>query len=217
MKNIIFDMDGVIFDSESKVLECWQEIADRHGMKNIRDAFVQCIGTNSAHTKEIFLGFYGNDIPYDEYRAEMSVIFHQRYDDGRLPIKAGIKELLCALKGNGYHCAIASSTRKCVVEQQITDAGLYEYFDVIIGGDMIERSKPAPDIFLAAADALGAVPSETCVVEDSYNGIRAAYTGGFIPIMVPDLLSPDDEMRSKARYILNDLFEVKKLLLPDIG
>lgn len=214
MKKIIFDMDGVIFDSENKILECWQEIAEKHGMKDVRKAFLQCIGTNSTHTKEIFLGFYGNDLPYDEYRSEVSVLFHSRYDGGKLPTKPGITEILSALRADGWSAAIASSTRKCVVLQQITDAGINGYFDVVIGGDMIKRSKPEPDIFLAAADALGAVPSETIVIEDSYNGVRAAYSGGFIPIMVPDIAQPDDEMRAKARYILPDLFEVRRLLLP---
>lgn len=212
LKKIIFDMDGVIFDSEAKVLECWSEIAEKYGMRNIREAFIKCIGTNSARSREIFLEFYGNDLPYDKYRSEMSALFHERYDNGRLPMKAGIYELLSALKADGYDIAIASSTRCHVVAQQIADAGIDSFFDVIIGGDMIEKSKPAPDIFMAAAKELNAVPSETYVIEDSFNGIRAAYAGGFIPIMVPDMLPPDDEMKAKARYIFKDLLEVKAML-----
>ncbi|MBQ5311547.1 MAG: HAD family phosphatase [Oscillospiraceae bacterium] len=210
--NIIVDMDGVIFDSERVVLESWQQIAEKYGLENIRDVFLQCIGTNSARTKEIFLSHYGDAFPYDEYRSEMSKLYHDRCDGGNLPLKPGIRELLTALRAAGWSVAIASSTRSFVISDQIRDAGLDSFFDVIIGGDMIKRSKPAPDIFLAAAEKLGTVPADTYVIEDSFNGVRAAHAGGFITIMVPDMLTPDDEMREKARYIAHDLFEVKAYL-----
>ena len=95
------------------------------------------------------------------------------------------------------------------MEKQIEDAGLREYFDVIVGGDMVEKSKPEPDIFLKAAQLLDVQPEKAYVIEDSYNGIRAAFTGGMIPIMVPDMLEPDDEMKEKAQYIFKDLYGVK--------
>lgn len=95
------------------------------------------------------------------------------------------------------------------MEKQIEDAGLREYFDVIVGGDMVEESKPEPDIFLKAAQLLNVQPEKVYVIEDSYNGIRAAFTGGMIPIMVPDMLEPDDEMKEKAQYIFKDLYGVK--------
>ncbi len=209
---IIFDMDGVIFDSERKVLECWEETAEKYGMKNVRDVFLKCIGKNSARTKEIFLAHYGSDLPYDEYRSEMSQLYHERCDGGKLPLKKGIRELLTALRAAGYRIAIASSTRTSVIKDQIRDAGLDSFFDVIVGGDTIKRSKPEPDIFLAAAEKLGAEPSETYVIEDSFNGIRAAHAGGFIPVMVPDMLSPDDDIKALTAYIADDLFDVMKYL-----
>ena len=209
---IIFDMDGVIFDSENAVYSCWKMIADKYGIKDIEKPYMKCIGVNSAMSERIFLDVYGEDFPYEKYKAEQSAEYHRRYDGGRLPMKPGIRELLTALKAHGYMIAIASSTRFECVKDQIRDAGLDSFFDVIIGGDMIERSKPEPDIFLAAAEKLSAEPSATYVVEDSFNGIRAAYAGGFIPIMVPDMLPPDDEMRAKARYIATDLFDVKRYL-----
>ena len=127
-------------------------------------------------------------------------------------MKPGIRELLISLKEKGYQIAIASSTRTKLEEKQIEDAGLREYFDVIVGGDMVEKSKPEPDIFLKAAQLLDVQPEKVYVIEDSYNGIRAAFTGGMIPIMVPDMLEPDDEMREKAQYIFKDLYRVKDFL-----
>ena len=87
------------------------------------------------------------------------------------------------------------------------------YFDVIVGGDMVEKSKPEPDIFQKAADLLGVPYEQTYVIEDSYNGIRGAYAGGMIPVMVPDMLEPDEEMKQKAGYIFKDLLEVRSFLM----
>lgn len=211
-KAVIFDMDGVIFDSEQAVYHGWLELADKYHLIDIEKIYRKCIGVNSEMTRQIFLDYYGEDFPYDEYKAEQSKNYHERYDNGRLPMKPGIKELLISLKKKQYGIAIASSTRTELVEEQIKNAGLREYFDVIIGGDMVKKSKPEPDIFLKAAECLGVLPEETYVIEDSYNGIRAAFAGKMIPIMVPDMLEPDSEMREKAQYICKDLYEVRELL-----
>ena len=208
---VIFDMDGVIFDSERAVYMGWRDIAEKYGFDDLDTIYMKCIGCIEPVTKSLFLDFYGPDFPYDEYRAEQSKAYHEKYDGGRLPLKRGIKELLVYLKEKGIPAAVASSTRTAVVEQQIKDAGLAPYFDVILGGESIERSKPAPDIFLKAAELLGAEPQSTFVIEDSYNGIRAAHAGGMIPVMVPDMMEPDDEMREKSDYILDDLGAVLEL------
>ena len=210
---VIFDMDGVIFDSEQAVYQGWLELAKKYHIPDIETVYVKCIGVNAKIARDIFLEYYGEDFPYDTYKAEQSKNYHAKYDGGHLPLKLGIKELLVALKSRGIKTAVASSTRTALVEQQIRENGLGEYFDVIVGGDMVEKSKPEPDIFLKAANLLG-VPCERCyVIEDSYNGIRGAQAAGMIPIMVPDMLEPDDEMRQKARYIIKDLWGVQKFLI----
>ena len=212
-KAVIFDMDGVIFDSERAVYNGWLELAAKYNFKDIEMIYMKSIGVNSTVTRQIFMDYYGEDFPYDEYKKEQSYNYHEKYSNGRLPMKPGIKELLIGLKEKGCKIAIASSTRKELVEKQIEDAGLRKFFDVIVGGDMVEKSKPEPDIFLKAAKLLDVQPEQAYVIEDSYNGIRTAFTGGMIPIMVPDMLEPDDEMKEKAQYIFKDLYEVKELLL----
>lgn len=212
MKTIIFDMDGVIFDSERVVLEGWLELSKKYGFENVEIPYMKCVGVNSKMSRQIFMDYYGEDFPYDKYCKERSDHYHREYDNGKLPMKKGVAELLTALKENKYKMAIASSTRAEVVKNQIEAAGLIEYFEVIIGGDMVEKSKPAPDIFLRAVKELGGTAESTYVVEDSYNGIRAAYSAGMIPIMVPDMLEPDDEMEEKARFIVEDLLKVRELL-----
>lgn len=208
-KAVIFDMDGVIFDSERAVYQGWLELAEKYHIKDIETIYMKTIGVNSVVTRQIFMDYYGEDFPYDKYKEEQAKNYHSKYDNGRLPMKPGIRELLISLKEKGYQIAIASSTRTKLVEKQIEDAGLREYFDVIVGGDMVEKSKPEPDIFLKAAQLLNVQPEKVYVIEDSYNGIRAAFTGGMIPIMVPDMLEPDDEMKEKAQYIFKDLYGVK--------
>lgn len=211
-KAVVFDMDGVIFDSERAVMQCWKEVASRHNIPNIEKAILACTGTTMVRTREIMLNLYGADFPYDEYARESSAIFHSRYDGGRLPMKPGVKELLTFLKERGKKIALASSTRQQVVTDELRDAGIIGYFDRIICGDMVSRSKPAPDIFLKACEELNVSPSDSYAIEDSYNGIRAAHAGGLHPIMVPDLLPADEEMQSLAEIVLPSLTSVMEYL-----
>lgn len=209
---VVFDMDGVIFDSERAVMQCWKEVASRHNIPDIEKAILACTGTTMVRTREIMLDLYGADFPYDEYARESSAIFHSRYDGDRLPMKPGVKELLTFLKERGKKIALASSTRQQVVTDELRDAGIIEYFDRIICGDMVSRSKPAPDIFLKACEELNVSPSGSYAIEDSYNGIRAAHAGGLHPIMVPDLLPADEEMQSLAEIVLPNLTSVIEYL-----
>ena len=207
-KAVIFDMDGVIFDSEQAVYNGWKELSQKYGFENLDIPYMKCIGVNGASSRRIFLDYYGEDFPYDKYKDEQSKNYHEKYDGGRLPLKKGVRELLQNLKTNNYKVAIASSTRTALVVRQIEEADLAQYFDVIVGGDMVSRSKPEPDIFLRACDELGCEPGEAYVIEDSYNGIRAAFAAGMHPVMVPDMLAPDDEMAQKAEAVLDDLTAV---------
>ena len=205
---VVFDMDGVIFDSEKKVVECWQVLADKYGFTGIEEACRACLGTTKEKSKEIMLQRYGEDFPYETYSAEASKLFHERYDGGRLPKKTGIEKILQALSQEGKKIALASSTRRQTVESQLREAGLIGYFDKIICGDMVEKSKPEPDIYIRACKELGVLPEQAYAIEDSYNGIRAAHAGHLLPIMVPDLLPANEEMQEKAEVVLPDLFEV---------
>lgn len=211
-KAVIFDMDGVIFDSEKRVVECWQVIADKYGVPDIEAACRECFGCNQQVAKERFLKRYGADFPYVEYKKEMSDLFHERYDNGNLPMLPGVVEILEFLKASGKRIALATSTRRESAEQGLTWAGVIDYFDAIICGDMVERSKPEPDIFLKACQAIKVEPCEAYVIEDSYNGIRAAHRGGLMPIMVPDMMEPDKEMEELCEVILESLNHVIEYL-----
>lgn len=211
-KAVVFDMDGVIFDSEVKVIECWKVIAEKYNIPDIEEACLECLGTNQVATKEKFLIRYGADFPYTEIKKEMSELFHSRYDKGRLPMKVGVVELLEFLKERGKKIALASSTRREVVTRELRDAGVLDYFDAVVCGDMVSRSKPEPDIFLKACEELKVSPSDAYAIEDSYNGIRAASRGELRPIMVPDLAPATEEMEKLSEVILENLLEVKEYL-----
>lgn len=212
LKAVVFDMDGIIFDSERLVIDCWKVVADKYAIPDIEAACSECLGVNGVETKEKFLNRYGRNFPYDEYKAEMSKIYHENYDGGRLPMKIGVVELLKYIKECGLKVALASSTRSEVVIQQLRDAKILEYFQVIVGGDMVTRSKPQPDIFLKACEELGVKPSESFAIEDSYNGIRAAAAGHLRPLMVPDLMPPTEEMKNLSEGIFETLLDVKGYL-----
>lgn len=205
---VVFDMDGVIFDSERAVMNCWLYLADKYGIEHIEKPYRACIGTTMERTREIMLEEYGEDFPYVMYAKEASDIYHEKYDGGRLPMKPGVVELLTFLKNENKKIALASSTRRQTVIKQLRDANILEFFDAIICGDMVEKSKPAPDIFLKACEELHVQPEKAYAIEDSYNGIRAAYAGNLRPVMVPDLLPANDEMEEKSERILESLIDV---------
>ncbi len=212
IKAVVFDMDGIIFDSERLVIDCWKVVAEKYAIPDIEEACNECLGVNGVETKEKFLNRYGQDFPYDAYKNEMSKIYHDNYDGGRLPMKIGVVELLEYIKNCNLKVALASSTRSEVVTQQLKDAGILKYFQVIVGGDMVTRSKPQPDIFLKACEELGVAPQESFAIEDSYNGIRAAAAGHLRPLMVPDLMPPTTEMQELSENIFDTLLDVKGYL-----
>lgn len=212
VRAVIFDMDGVIFDSEKLVIECWNVVAETYGIENIEAACRECLGLNREAAKKKMIMRYGPDFPYDTYKQEMADLFHNRYSGGRLPLKPGVVELLTYLKNYQIKIALASSTRSQVVMAELRDAGILGYFDQVVCGDMVERSKPAPDIFLKACELLQVEPGQAYAVEDSYNGIRSAYNGGLQPIMVPDLAEPTEEMKELAVTILPTLLDVMEFL-----
>lgn len=209
LKAVIFDMDGVIFDSEKGVRDCWNIVAEKYGLKDIETVCDRCTGTTYEDTKRIFAEFYGKDVPYEDYKAECSALFHEKFDGGRLPMKKGVKEILEYLKERGISLAIASSTREVTVRKWLEQAGLTEYFDKIICGDMVKKGKPEPDIYIKACAELGNIRSGVFAIEDSYNGIRSAVAAGIDAIMIPDLLPVTKEMEEKAYKIFDDLLQLR--------
>ena len=209
---VLFDMDGVIFDSERAVLAVWQELAAELGLREIEAVFHRCIGTNKDRTSGIFLQAYPQQ-DFSAFDRLCRARFQARYGGGRLPVKPCARETLASFKARGVPLALASSTDSSVVRQELDEAGLLEYFDAVVGGDQVRRSKPDPEIFLTAASLLKTEPARCFVIEDSFNGVRAAAAAGMRPVMVPDLLPPDGEMERLAEAILPDLAAAKRYIM----
>ena len=205
---VVFDMDGVIFDTERLVIEFWKEVAKRHNIPNVEHTCIQCLGTNRVRTREIFLENYGADFPFDPYRAEVTELFNTHYKGVPLPTKPGVRELLSYLQEQDIKVGLASSTAQHLVRDEIGTAGLLPYFQTLVCGDMVEHSKPAPDIFLKACEILNADPTKSIAIEDSFNGIRSAHCAGMTPIMVPDQVQPTDEIRALAFHVMPSLLDV---------
>ena len=210
---VLFDMDGVIFDSERMLRDCWMAIADREGLENMREVYGLCIGVNQRASDEILRQAYGRDFPVERFKQRAVGLFRERMAAESLPVKPGAREILQALKERSIPLALASSTDQGPVRRELAEAGLLAYFDVLVTGDMVKNSKPHPEIFLTAAELLGVEPGDCFVIEDSYNGVRAAAAAGMRPIMVPDLLAPDEEMAALAEAILPDLNRAQDLVL----
>ncbi len=204
----VFDMDGVIFDSERAVIECWKQIAPQYGITDIETHCIAATGLNEEATRRIFKEQYGDELPYDEMRARRRALFIEKFDQGLVPVKEGARELLKYLKDNGYKTALASSTSEGTVRRELGMAGLLDFFDFIIGGNNVTHSKPDPEIFLKAMAGLGVAPETSIVIEDSYNGVRAGHASGAFVVMVPDLLPPTDEILPLTDMVVESLTEL---------
>ena len=209
---VIFDMDGVIFDTESIYAKGWKEAAKEYGYDDIEEAVLGAIGRNAADTRALFARLKGADFPYDDVWNRAVLLTRERIKKDGLPMMKGVRELLDYLQKNNYRIGLASSTRKARVVEQIGDAGLLEYFQAILGGDMVEHSKPNPEIYLLACEEMGVKPEEAYAIEDSPNGIRAAHGAGMKALMVPDMIAPTEEIRSLCTGVFEDLLAVRDYL-----
>lgn len=193
---VVFDMDGVLFDTERLYNEAWHEVAESWPIKvNLDDLIVRCVGLNHADTRRLFDDMLGEDFPFDAYTGRIGARFRELVEE-ELPVKEGVREILFWLKEQKVPTALATSTSRESALSHLRRTGILSYFDEIITGDMVEHSKPAPDIYLIACNALHIPPADCIAVEDSPNGIRSAYAAGMKAVMVPDQIAPTDELRA---------------------
>lgn len=211
-KAIIFDMDGVIFDTEKLFWEVWLKLAEEYGLEQIEEVLTKCLGINIVESERIFLTTYGNKVDYHHLRKQAEESFRTLLKTEGMPVKKGVKELLDYLTKEDYKLAVASSTKVELVKEELQQAGLKHYFKEIVGGDMVKHSKPHPQIYLTACERLQVIPRETMAIEDSFNGVRSAYAAGLRTIMVPDIMQPDETIRAMLFKECQSLLEVKEFL-----
>lgn len=208
---VIFDMDGLMFDTECVWSSLWEPVLKSFGLPLPEGLAEATCGTAGIQLKQIVGQYCGPDSDPDAILEKMWEEGDKVFAQGA-PKKPGLDELLAWLQAQGIPMAVASSSKTHYIRQNLQVGGIERYFSAIVSGEMIEFSKPAPDIFLKAAELLNVDPHHTLVLEDSYNGVRAGRAGDFITVMVPDLRQPDAEMAHLYDTCCKDLFEVRDLL-----
>lgn len=214
---VIFDMDGLIFDSERLFFQHKRQVCAEYGYEETEETYAVTLGLNGSILKETLLAQKGPDYPAEEISRISRQRMMKTVRNSGIPVKTGIVELLEFLKKKQIPCAIASSTHIDFVKEYLTIAKISDYFTAVIGGNMISKSKPEPDIFLAAAKAIGCMPEECLVLEDSENGILAAHNAKIPVICIPDMKYPADrfkeltfDLKQDATQLLNTIKEINQ-------
>lgn len=208
IKGAVFDMDGLMFDTETLVYNAWQKVMDDHNYKYDFEIFKQTLGKRTVDVKKMYEEMYDNNFVYATMREEANVYFRKAIADFGVPIKKGLINLLEHLKSKGIKIALATSTSSQTTMWIMGLADLKKYFNALVCGNMVTNGKPHPEVFLTAAKELQLDPQDCIALEDSINGIKSAYNAGMKPIMVPDMLEPTDEIKPMLYALCNDLDEV---------
>lgn len=208
---VVFDMDGVLYDTESISMKSWNEAGKQMSVPDIGQTALDCIGMNRKGMFDYFYQKYGKDFPVEEFLDRTRALSRAVIEREGVPVMKGAKEVLECLTMKGLPLALASSTRRVTVLQHLEETGFRKYFRVVICGDMVENSKPAPDIYEMACRELGVAPKKAVAVEDSFNGIRSAHAAGMLPLMVPDMVLPSEEIQRLLWEKCDSLFEVIRL------
>ncbi len=205
IKGAVFDMDGLMFDSERIVYENWQKMMDEHGYEYNLDIFKNTIGLRSDVTEQYYKSLYGEDFDYASLKTESRKLFYDRMENNEVPIKKGLFEILDYLKSKGIKIALATSSSRAYAEFMTKKAEVYDYFDALVCADDVTNGKPHPEVFLKAAGKLGVNPEACIAFEDSINGIKSAHSAGMTTVMVPDYLQPTEEIKPMINILCTDL------------
>lgn len=217
IRAVIFDMDGLLLDTEALAREVWPVAASACGFELSDEVFLSLVGRTRINSDAILRRHFGAGFSADTFYRQCVTLWDTAIAERGMPVKECAVELLDYLDSKRLPTGVATSTVRTSAERSLETAGLAFRIRCLTTGDEVERGKPAPDIFLLAAERLGVPPSECLVLEDSYNGIRAAHASGALPVMVPDLIAPDAEMKALAVGIFPSLCSVRTWLEREIG
>ncbi len=192
-KGVIFDMDGILFDTEQIYQETWHEIAEEAGVVLPEDYVLQISGTSG----QLMLDVVERNYHVEDGRETVAECMKRVREklDVHVPVKPGAYKILAWLKENHIKTAIASSSFPEQIRKNLKNANMESFFDEVVSGTEVANGKPAPDIFLLAAERIGLAPEECCVFEDSANGVKAGHASGCTTIMIPDMVPPSEETK----------------------
>lgn len=209
---VIFDMDGLMIDTERMAQRAWQRAGAEFGFTLPDELYLQAVGRTAKSTAELFRAGMGATFPFEDVYERKQHYLYTAIEEEGIPTKAGLVELIALLDRLALAKAVATSTARVLAIKKLTAAGLLHHFDTLVCGDEVVHGKPAPDIFLAAAAKLEVAPEHCVVLEDSSAGIKAAHAASMRAIWVPDLIQPTPELTPLAFCVLGDLHEVIALL-----
>ena len=210
-KLIIFDMDGTLIDTEKYYQEFWPKALAEFGYEITKEQTLSIRSLGRPFAPQRFRGWYGEDFDYMKVREYRKGLVEEMIRESGIPLKSGAKEILTWLRENGILTCIATANDYERTERYLKKIGLFEYFDKIICANMVEKGKPAPDIYAYACEQLGLSPDRTFAVEDSPNGVMSAYRAGCNVIMIPDLTQPDEELQKVLYKKIDSLINIKEL------
>lgn len=192
---VIFDMDGTMFDTERMWATFWEPALAALGLPYREGLAEAARGTAGVTTRNVVRQFYGPNCDAEAIVDSLHQVADEVFFSAPVPKKPGLDALLAWLKARHIPMAVASSSREAMIRHNLDVWGLTQDFTAIVSGQHVAHSKPDPEIFLLTAQKLGVKPARCLVLEDSYNGVRAGAAGGFVTVMVPDLVPADDEMK----------------------
>ena len=205
VSGIIFDMDGVLIDSERQSNEGWLWAAGQLGVDMPMWLIDSFKGAPAELCCKFFDDYYKGVIDYWEAKELRTQHVYKIRETEGIPVKKGVKDIFEYIRNNGLKCAVATSTRRESAEKTLHEIEVWDYLDAVVYGDEVEHGKPEPDIFLRAAKAIGISPSEAVVVEDSINGIKAGYAADMRVVHIPDTIAIDDDIRKLTYMVCADL------------
>ena len=215
IKGVIFDMDGLMIDTEKLLTRFWCEAAQFYGWNMTKEHVLGIRSLAAKYAEPHLKGIFGDDFNYFDVRTKRIELMNAYIAENGIEKKKGLDELLDYLDEVGLKKAVATATDRKRTKMYLTSIGVYDRFDKIVCGDMIKNGKPAPDIYITAAGELELPCGECMALEDSPNGIRSAFTAGCVPVMIPDLSQPDDEtakiMYEKCDDLSQVIYVLKKL------
>lgn len=212
IKTVIFDMDGVLFDTEKIYDEAWKIVLKEKSVEDIDYVISGCRGLTSKDSEKFIDDNFKGRFSGKECLDNLIHKFNEIIKERGVPIKKGVGELLSYLKEENYEIGLASSTHKPMVMSHLKEAGIQDYFDEIITGEMVRNGKPDPEIYLTACSKFNRKPEECIAVEDSVNGVTAAIRAGMNTIMVPDIVQPDEALEKQLFKKFDSLLDVKRFL-----
>lgn len=213
VKAVIFDMDGLMIDSERVTYEGYVIECGKLGFAMDEAFYKKLLGHTLPEVRHLFRERYGESFPMDDILRKVHRYMDDRFAAEGVPVKKGLRNLLEYLKNRGYKTVVATSSGRQRVDRILKLAGLEAYFDGSVCGDEVTKGKPDPEIFLKACERAAAEPKEALVLEDSEAGISAAYAAGIPVVCVPDMKYPEQEYAAKAYGIVDSLDGVAGILV----